>query len=1138
MVEMDAIIAGYVAPMSRTATSLKTKAVADAFALLIPKDEEYVDSTIAIENLEFASFAVGGLAAAVQTPPTGVRAESIVNLPLADAAGRADPLQQRTVQQRIVLYGPGDVRGIDAGQIVRRYPAPGTPDAEETTLAHIEFDRPELPWAFSASTPHAHMQPWLALIVVDRSAVRWLPGAVPMIEVPRDQLPSLSRSYQWAHAQAAGAQTSGGAPVSLATRLSSAYAPANLSRLVSPRVMQPDTDYLAALVPTTDVGVRSLRGGVGGTLGPAWPDGGDASVVLPVFDSWEFRTGEEGDFQTLALKIDGVVAPYQVGRRFIDVREPGRPLTSLAAGEPGGRQVLRCALVSPTPPPPEFEAVENASWPQSKLDELTSQVNLPARLEAEQEPGPDGIPLIPVIGPRIYAKLQRGAAVVDGSDWFSELNLAPMNRLVGGLGTRVVQRDQEQLMQAAWAQLGEVLKANRAIMLAQLAELIATRIHDRLSGLEPGRLLQIAGPAAPHISRRAGVTLAGEMAASATPTAVLGGAFRRVLRPSGPVLRRTDAATRVGVGVLVGAGDTSRDFTRQYVNPDGVAGLSKAAMTLLDATRVGAALGVPVAGVADLLTRSAGERDGGVFSKLVHPSTWQAPNVDFDAAVITAQRWSDVLLRDAGDAAIDAVRAERSGPLMAELARSSATHDLPVRTQLEDQATKLNNAVLTKLGGGRDFEIEREHGRDPRDGGPRTRGRAGGGIFDELRPHLGDFRRHGGIADAMRSNPLGTAISRTPLVGARGVAVTARRAATGIRGVNMLDVSSLTRVGDDTPRDKRDAALDAFRDLAARPISGVLDRVAGLPASALRDVMTRVIDPSGALSLPIVPRRATVGTVDLAATLRPGPAIRDALRGRLRLRDDLVDRVFHPERLRRVMAGPVFRRPMYRALHDYDPDWLLPGLGLLPATDFVTVLETNSVFTEAFLIGLSDEFGRELLWRGYPTDQAFTYFLRFWDDQQDEMPRMIHEFARTPLGEHLAIGGDGGTRPRAVIVVKSELVRRYPDLIIQATKSWGPPDAPQFDGAQAEVARQLFEAHLEPDVSLIGIDLTVDELDGPDWWITIAEHPTATRFETQPTGAGRFVEPALQQTATQFLKERLHHPTRVAFRATDLIVRQ
>ena len=102
------------------------------------------------------------------------------------------------------------------------------------------------------------------------------------------------------------------------------------------------------------------------------------------------------------------------------------------------------------------------------------------------------------------------------------------------------------------------------------------------------------------------------------------------------------------------------------------------------------------------------------------------------------------------------------------------------------------------------------------------------------------------------------------------------------------------------------------------------------------------------------------------------------------------------------MAAPVFEVPMYERLDAYNRDWLVPGLGKIPKPDFVTLLETNPKFTEAFLAGLSDEMGRELLWRGYPTDQRGTYFRRFWTPDQDELAQDLHRFTPTPLGTHLA----------------------------------------------------------------------------------------------------------------------------------------
>ena len=46
--------------------------------------------------------------------------------------------------------------------------------------------------------------------------------------------------------------------------------------------------------------------------------------------------------------------------------------------------------------------------------------------------------------------------------------------------------------------------------------------------------------------------------------------------------------------------------------------------------------------------------------------------------------------------------------------------------------------------------------------------------------------------------------------------------------------------------------------------------------------------------------------------------------------------------------------------------------------DTVLGLRTNRAFVEAYMIGLNVEMARELLWRGFPTDQQGTYFRNFW----------------------------------------------------------------------------------------------------------------------------------------------------------------
>ena len=81
--------------------------------------------------------------------------------------------------------------------------------------------------------------------------------------------------------------------------------------------------------------------------------------------------------------------------------------------------------------------------------------------------------------------------------------------------------------------------------------------------------------------------------------------------------------------------------------------------------------------------------------------------------------------------------------------------------------------------------------------------------------------------------------------------------------------------------------------------------------------------------------------------------------------------------LEHVMASPRFPSPMYEPLRDLSQDLLLPGLQTVnPET--VLGLQTNRPFVEAYMVGLNHEMGRELLWRGFPTDQRGTYFTHFW----------------------------------------------------------------------------------------------------------------------------------------------------------------
>lgn len=286
----------------------------------------YKPEDIVLGEYAFLPWVRTGLAAAIQSP-AGADLRGVVvvtaDLVASDGSQPAAP-----VEKTLILRGPGDVVGIDPSQIIRREPNANIVNAEETFLAHIEFDRPELPWLFSPFAPTGDtLQPWLALVVCKADKVVLLPSAPGrpiQLATTLGELQPLSDAASWAHAQVIGRTT---AKTPLADRLSDDHAPANLSRILCPRKLEPQTDYIACLVPAFDCGARTGLGQSGGTLELAWkraPDNSDAAtqIILPVYDSWTFSTAPAGDFKTLAEKLEGIAAPWTIGRRIVDTSRP------------------------------------------------------------------------------------------------------------------------------------------------------------------------------------------------------------------------------------------------------------------------------------------------------------------------------------------------------------------------------------------------------------------------------------------------------------------------------------------------------------------------------------------------------------------------------------------------------------------------------------------------------------------------------------------------------------------------------------------------------------------------------------------------------------------------------------------------
>ena len=275
---------------------------------------------------------------------------------------------------------------------------------------------------------------------------------------------------------------------------------------------------------------------------------------------------------------------------------------------------------------------------------------------------------------------------------------------------------------------------------------------------------------------------------------------------------------------------------------------------------------------------------------------------------------------------------------------------------------------------------------------------------------------------------------------------------------------------------------------------------------------------------------------DVLRTLNPLSAIPQRTVARLGLSAQGQGRLLHS--FKPVMAYPEFPYPMYEPLRDISAELLVPNVNQVKQNT-ISLLETNQKFIESYMVGLNHEMGRELLWREYPTDQRGSYFRQFWDvsdyvntdltltneeleERLKDIPP-IHEWTRdSELGDHNN-REDGGDEEQLVLVVRGDLLKRYPNTVVYAQHAQWQRDrngsidrslARTLDSTGGQERYPLYSARIEPDIAFLGFDLTADEVrggtgdesdDDPGWYFVLKERPGEPRFgldnETSDTPA-------------------------------------
>lgn len=1005
-----------------------------------------------------------------------------------------------TVTKNVQIYGPGDVVGIDKKNIIRTEPRHYITNFEPNYVAFIDFYDEDLPWRYSPDQPQNHrLQPWMALIVLTDEEFNEAPAGpdqpLPAIDIQKiEALPPTNELYAWAHVQLnesiLGDSTFRSTQSGLGTKVEQLLdgdPDLGFSRVLCPRRLAPDTAYHAFLVPTFESGRLAGLGQDIAQANPAVMDAawGNGQTILPIYHRWYFRTGGEGDFESLVRLLKPRPVPAEVGRNPIDVSDPGANVTGISDPELGDVLLLGGALRVPDKSlePEELELLNryrnwDSDYPHPFQEDLANFINLTdayaeksaedAHADASLDTPPastetntysiNGNP-DPVITAPLYARwhaltqrllTDRAGNGVDGHrNWVHQLNLDPRHRTAAGYGTQIIQKGQEDYMEASWQQVGEIIEANRRIVLAQMAREVGRTYYVKY--LTPG--LEVSFPRGQAYANQRDLSL------------------------TAPVLGRI----RTSAGGSVAANAGSGEVTLRYQ---------------LESSQL-----APVALSPQM-------------RKVTRPRAAIAnKRLDFENAPAEITPGSLIDRMAAGEVTAAPPREAPTGaPSHRDIADQAEPDAIPTdwKATLREWLIKIPWLKYVPL-----IAI---------------------GVMWLLALFLGWFI---GLA-------IGTLITATVfLIGLYFWLLQL------IKNPPPEATDPLDPVATPSSSVGRYPKFPDFRISEPgenfTPTEGNTDSAEGAAyKEGLKDQLDLIKD--NAESAPprtYIPIDLGRARAEVVRQLNPEVRVPERVGGTYLIPEKLRIEQF-TERFVPAMAYPRIDTPMYEPLVDENPNWFLPNIDRIPQ-DTISLLETNQPFIEAYMVGLNHEMGRELLWREFPTDQRGSYFRKFWEsvdldpkpDATEEERReanydipKLHRWSKfNKLGDHdlremrrKEENPNAAPREEAVLVIRGELLKKYPNAIIYAQKAkWDTktvngqivPDnlkprrlAEEGDlGLEAEERdyrrTPIYEAQVKPDIYFFGFDLTVEEArgdkgdsadDDAGWFFVIQEQPGEPRL--------------------------------------------
>lgn len=1005
---------------------------------------------------------------------------------------KANNKNGKPINKTLQLYGPGEILKIARRAIVRTDPLDGITNFEPNYLATIEFYDEDFPWRYTPAASDGHrLHPWITLIVLEEgefdkgTTVTPLPSIIISDEKIPIVFPNKDELWAWAHVHVNDSLTN-----SIITKDTDEVLPVlpeleklldkdpdrAFSRIICPRRLRPNTPYHAFLVPVFESGRLAGIGtedldhlpGLHPTLF-AWEKyekrSNNKPNIFPYYYRWYFRTGVVGDFEYLVRLLKPRPVDSRVGTRPFDVTNPGANLPGIddrnrpdvdEKDKLGGVLRLGGALQVPYASldgdaKKEFDKFDN--WANTETgaefqDKLANFINLADEYKYESVPVAhenSGLPFEvvdddlddPLITAPLYGqwhaltqrlkKDRKGNKLPNDDNWVHELNLDPRYRIAAGFGTKVIQKNQEEYMDAAWEQIGDVLEANRIIRQAQVGEIVSDKWNKKhLIPLTRNKYLWMTEPVHNRVTSH-GKTIKYLVKNSLVPPVVFSPEMRRAVRPGSVVVRRLQGTGSELTPENVIEGINEGELRPSPVKP------TPAATTINEVIDTYKPASIPKF-IYDLLKR---------FPWLKYLFLIIAFII---AAIIVF--W---------------------GIFQGNIPTGGA---IGILSAIIGLALIIYNSFLNIEKQVNSVESMREENQTPEtvDNLPNLPG-------FELTPTDSETEFPAGEKDSQEGKNFKEALRNN---------------------YELIQASIAT--AKEPPKEKLDLNL-IYKDLVEK------------------------LNPYRTI------RRKTY--FRFAPTrFMPSP-------------DDEI---------KEAMAYPVYDTPMYKPLVEISADLLLPNINYI-SQNSITLLETNQKFIEAYLVGLNHEFGRELLWREYPTDQRGSYFRQFWDPKskysgqdnsdtsQEELKESLKDIPeidkwdkkwpiKSKLGEH----DNREDRKEAqknkqetVLVIRGELLKKYPNAVIFAQKARWPLKSngeinteaerslidvtteEEADPPEDKIKTPLYEARVEPDIYFFGFDLSIEDAMGkeakdpdakehPGWFFVIQERPGEPRFGADVPG--------------------------------------